>query len=82
MHAAIPKLSDDVKSRIDGVVLFGDTRNKQDGGRIPDFSPDKTKIYCAQGDMVCEGSLIVAGPHFSYMKDVDDAVKFLESKLQ
>lgn len=82
MHGAIPELSDDVKSRIDGVVLFGDTRNKQDEGRIPEFPPEKIKIYCAEGDLVCEGTLIVAPPHFSYMGEVDDAVKFLEEKLE
>lgn len=82
MHGAIPGLDDAIKNKIKGVVLFGDTRNQQDNGRIPDFPKDKTKIYCATGDMVCHGMLIVAAPHFSYMTDVGDATDYLVSKLQ
>ncbi|KAL3464512.1 cutinase precursor [Aspergillus heterothallicus] len=81
MHGAISSLSSTIQNQIRGVVLFGDTRNKQDNEQIPGFPTNKTKIYCALGDLVCEGTLIITAAHFTYIVNVPDAVSFLVDRL-
>lgn len=80
MHNSISGLDSSIQDMIKGVVLFGDTRNKQDNEQIPDFPADKIKIFCAPGDLVCEGTLVITAAHFSYATDAPEAIDFLSGK--
>jgi cutinase len=55
MHGAVSKLSEQVKSKVVGGVLFGDSLNKRSGGSIPSFPKDRLLEVCASGDGVCGG---------------------------
>ena len=80
--AAVSDLNATVRDKVRGAVLFGYTKNQQNGGRIPNYPADRTAVYCAPGDLVCEGTLIVAPPHFSYDDEAEGvAATFLASKI-
>ncbi|GAM89458.1 hypothetical protein ANO11243_074960 [Dothideomycetidae sp. 11243] len=66
LHGAFRALDAGTLNRIVGAVTFGDTRKAQDGGQIPNYPPSKTMIYCAPGDLVCDGTLLVSPAHLSY----------------
>lgn len=66
MSNAISELPSAVQNQIKGVVLFGYTKNLQNGGDIPNFPEDKTKVYCAATDAVCWGTLFITPSHFLY----------------
>ncbi|KAG5932957.1 hypothetical protein E4U53_001144 [Claviceps sorghi] len=80
--AAVSASSQAVKDQIGAVVLFGYTKNQQDGGKIPNFPPDKVKVFCKAADMVCTGSLFITPAHLDYAADAaGPAPQFLESKI-
>jgi cutinase len=91
MMNAVSKLSANIKSKVVGGVLFGYTKNGQMKGTIPNYPPDRVKVFCnpAAGnpakfnDGVCGGGLNVNAGHFAYMGNGDGpkAVAFLKSKI-
>jgi hypothetical protein len=82
MHNVISKrLSADVKSRIAGVVLYGDTRNKQDGGRIPGFPAERVRVFCNKNDGVCGGMLVVNAGHMAYANQIGAGASFLAERV-
>lgn len=81
-HRAIESLDPAVKNQIAGVILYGDTQNTQDKGQIPTFDTAKTKIICAPGDLVCDGTLTILPPHLSYGRNAADGSAFLVQKAK
>jgi cutinase len=83
MHNAVSSLPEKIKSKIVGGVLFGDTRNVQDGYKVPNFPKDKIHIYCDKDDGVCKGTLMVTNGHFVYALngDGEKAIAFLKEKI-
>ncbi|KXH28642.1 cutinase [Colletotrichum salicis] len=80
-HRAIENLPDPIKSRILGVITYGDTQNQQDKGQIPNFPKDKLKLICNEGDKVCTGTLEITPAHLDYERHVPEAVEFLTGKI-
>jgi len=88
-HRAVEQLSPAVKARIAGIVLYGDTQNKQSGGRIKGFPADRAKVFCngygelrsKSKDGVCGGSLGVNGGHMAYSGTFGSAADWLAKKV-
>ncbi|KKK14716.1 hypothetical protein P175DRAFT_0438940 [Aspergillus ochraceoroseus IBT 24754] len=81
MDNAIQALPADLRAKVKGVALFGFTRNLQDGGKIPNYPAGQTKVYCAIGDLVCDGTLVITAAHLTYGLDAGNAASFLASKV-
>lgn len=80
-HRAIESLPAATQARIAGVVLYGDTQKQQDNNQIPNFPPEKTKIICQPGDLVCVGTLTVLPVHLTYGQRADEGVAFLNQQI-
>ncbi|KAI0403937.1 cutinase-domain-containing protein [Xylaria palmicola] len=82
VHRAVEGLPPATRSRIAGVVTFGDTQALQDGGRIKGYPTNQTLIICNYGDIICVGTLLPIFPvHWDYVKWVPTATLFLSQTV-
>jgi cutinase len=88
-HRTVEALPENIKARIAGITLYGDTKYKQDGGRIKNFPTEKVKIFCngygelkgKSADGVCNGGLNVNGGHMSYGDSFKPGAAWLKAQV-
>jgi cutinase len=80
--AAIRDVDASIRDKIVGTALFGYTKNQQNNGQVINYPGDRLAVYCKEGDLVCEGTLIVAPPHLDYGDEAGvQAPGFLAGKI-
>ncbi|KAH6633801.1 cutinase-domain-containing protein [Boeremia exigua] len=80
--AALSDVTATVRNQVVGTVLFGYTKNQQNLGRVPNYPSDRLAIYCAVGDLVCDGTLVITAAHLSYGDEAaNEAPRFLAGKI-
>jgi len=89
-HRAVEKLPQNVKDKIAGIALYGDTQNKQDGAKIKNFPPERVHVYCngyaelksKSSDGVCGGGLNVNAGHLAYGDSMKPGAEFLKARVE
>jgi cutinase len=71
------------KAKVDAVVFYGYTKNKQANGMLPGYPDQQLKVFCRQDDGVCGGKLQVTAGHLAYQDDgtVEQGAAFLMSMV-
>ncbi|KAF1808914.1 putative cutinase 3 [Eremomyces bilateralis CBS 781.70] len=84
MHGAVSRLSSAIKAKTVGGVLYGDTRNFEEGGAIDNYPRNDVLIICRLDDGVCGIGLVVTAGHLLYTTDgsVTRGVSFLAGKVR
>lgn len=77
----IEGLTSQVKDRLKAVVLFGYNKNQQNQGKVPGFPDEKLKVICNEGDLVCNGTLIITPHHLTYQQRLGEAVEFIKDRV-
>ncbi|PFH47880.1 carbohydrate esterase family 5 protein [Amanita thiersii Skay4041] len=73
-HLAAGQLSSTVQNRVNAVVVFGDPDN---GQAFPGGLNDREITFCANGDDICDGGVIITSAHLSYGADAPAAAQFV-----
>lgn len=63
---------------VSSAVIFGDPDNGQAVGSVP---AAKTKVICAQGDLICAGQSVILPAHLSYGRNADEAAQFVVGNM-
>ncbi|ETS78165.1 hypothetical protein PFICI_10227 [Pestalotiopsis fici W106-1] len=83
VHRATEQIDDEtVLGQIAAAVTFGDTQKDQDDDQVPNVDTAKTLILCNDGDLVCDGTLIVTKAHLDYTGKVQQASDFVTGLIQ
>jgi cutinase len=88
-HRTVEALPDNIKSRIAGITLYGDTQFYQDKGQIKKFPVEKVKTFCngygelkaQSSDGVCNGLLNVNYGHMSYGDSMKPGAVWLKAQV-
>lgn len=79
---AIQEMPAAQQAMVAGVVVWGFTRAEQDNLQIPGYPVDQTKVFCAQGDLVCNNTLTITAAHLTYGRNADESGAFLAQMAQ
>jgi cutinase len=74
-HNCVAYAEEAIKSRVKGVVVFGDPFN---GAPIKGFPSERLKIFCNAGDGVCDGKFAISAAHMSYGGTIGEATKAMQ----
>ncbi|RDI85231.1 hypothetical protein Vi05172_g4574 [Venturia inaequalis] len=74
-HICAAYAEEAIKSRIKGVVVFGDPFN---GAPVKGLPKEKLKVFCNPGDGVCDGKFAISAAHVAYGGTVGDATKAMQ----
>lgn len=77
VHNAARQLSAAAVSRVSAAVIFGDPN---DGKPVAQIDSSRTKVFCAAGDNICDGGILILPAHLSYGGDAGKAAQFVMSR--
>ncbi|KAF8054229.1 cutinase [Lyophyllum atratum] len=77
-HIAAGELSAAIQDRVNAAVVFGDPKN---GQAFPGPIASRSKTFCAPGDNICDGGVLVLPAHLGYGSDAPAAAAFVVSRI-
>ncbi|EKM82339.1 hypothetical protein AGABI1DRAFT_110999 [Agaricus bisporus var. burnettii JB137-S8] len=78
VHLSASQISSSVQNRVNAVVVFGDPDN---GDGFPGVLNGRSITFCANGDNICDGGVIVLPAHLSYGSNAGQAADFVVSRV-
>ena len=76
VHGALQDLG--AGNKVAAAVTFGDPLSSQP---FQNINASQTKVFCADGDAVCNGTFNITPAHLSYGSDANDAASFVKQAL-